>query len=178
MTDEPFDSVINPFDESDPRYDAWNYRHTDFREPALRAVKDYGARLDTYRAFDIYINDLMSDNAFMSNQSPPKKSLANTVFGTGEQVSYNQYDKTMNHLEICRELLLVSVDPMDLKRNWVYHLINEIENHTYNFTMTRTVGDKREGLENRVIQSKTTSEIKQWEASEKEKTDKKRGGWI
>jgi len=159
MTDEvvnQFDD--NPYDESDNRHDAWALRHTEYRELIISIANDNYLKYDTIMALKVLVNDVMSSNAFMSNQTPPKRSFKSMFEG---ESTFNQLEYTSVSIEECIEMFLASVDPLDTNKNIVYQIVNEILNHTMNFTLTRTVGKEREGVVNRIEHTKQTQEIKE-----------------
>ena len=117
----------------------------------------------------------MSSNAFMSNQTPPAKTLR-SFFGGGTPM--NKVEYTTLSIKEGKEWCLASCDPLDLNKNLLYQLMNEAISHTENFTLTRTVGEDREGRINRIMHTKTTQEIKQIEDEMKNKEDIKRNGWV
>jgi len=163
----------NPYDEVDSRHDAWSLRHTEYRELVISIANLNFLKYDTIMALKVLVNDLMSSNAFMSNQTPPKRGIKSMFSG---ESTFNQLEYTTISIEECIEMFLASVDPLDRNKNIIYQMVNEILNHTMNFTLTRTVGENREGIVNRIVHSKQTQEIKEWSASEKEKENiKKRG---
>ena len=176
MTDEennvnPYDD--NPYEEVDSRHDAWSLRHTEFRELIISLANDNFLKYDTIMALKVLVNDLMSSNAFMSNQTPPKKGMRRFLDGDD---SFNQLEYTILSIDEVIELFLASVDPLDRNKNIVYQIVKEIENHTKNFTLTRTVGKDREGVVNRIEHSKQTQEIKSTETAEQESNKIKRDG--
>ncbi|MFA5248755.1 MAG: hypothetical protein WC415_06130 [Patescibacteria group bacterium] len=170
----PYDDS-NPYEESDPRFESWELRHTEFRDYLLELSDDSSLKHDTKIALKVLINDWCSSNAFMSNQTPPKKSFSSFFSGSD---GFNQMDYTRICLEELIELFKASIDPLDKKKNVIYQVIKELENHTLNFTLTRTVGTEREGVVNRIQHTKTTTEMKNWEAQEQQKVDNKKKGFF
>lgn len=167
----PFDA--NPYDEVDERHDSWDLRHTEFRELVMSVVDENHLKWDTRAAIIVLVNDIMSSNAFMSNQTPPKKGMRRLLEG---EDSFNQFEYTLLSIDECIETCLASVDPLDRNKNIVFQIITDIKNHTENFTLTRTVGKDREGLLNRIKHNKETQEIKSTEVSEQESIKIKKGG--
>lgn len=166
MTDEvvnQFDD--NPYDEVDSRHDSWSLRHTEFRETTISILKNNFVKHDTMVAYEVLANDLMSSNAFMSNQTPPKRGLKSMFSGESQ---FNQLEYTKLSIDECIAMFYASVDPLDRNKNVVYQMVNELLNHTINFTLTRTIGDRREGLENRLVQTKHTQENRETALIEQE----------
>ena len=162
-----------PYEEGDSRHDAWALRHTEFRELKISLANKNFLKYDTIMALKVIVNDLMSSNAFMSNQTPPKRGIKRFLEG---EDSCNQLEYTTLSIDECMELFLASVDPLDRNKNIVYQIVKEIENHTKNFTLTRTVGKDREGVVNRIEHSKQTQEIRSTETAEQESVKIKKDG--
>lgn len=168
------DNVLaNPYDEGDLRHDAWELRNIPFGQQLLNTARKNGFKRDTIDALTILLNDIMSSNTMLSNQTPPAKTFRNLFDGSN---SFNQLQYTKLSITGCIERFLCSVHPTDKKKDIVYQMIADIMNHTENFTLTRTVGDDREGVVNRIEHSKTTQELKQYDMEQKETEKKKRAG--
>ena len=176
MTDEernvnPYDD--NPYEEGDPGHNAWALRHTELREHIVATANENFLKYDTTVALKMFVNDVMSSNAFMSNQTPPKRGIKRFLEG---EDSFNQLEYTILSFDECMEWYLASVDPLDRNKTVVYQMAKEIENHTKNFTLTRTVGKDREGIVNRIEHSKQTQEIRSTETAEQDNIKIKKDG--
>lgn len=161
----------NPHEEGSQLYDNWDTRNTAYKEQAIELLKEYNFHKQTIDALTPYILNYMSSNAFMSNLTPPKGKA--TMILTGTPPNPLAY-ANLSHSESALKLF-AAIHPCDKNKPVLYVLLDNIFKHTEIFTFSRVQGNERVGVTNRVIQTKTTQEIKQSEI-QKEQEDIKKGG--
>jgi len=165
----------NPYDETEQQssHERHDVRNTIYKEQIIKILYDGHYRYRTVKAIEAHVHNWMSQNFFLSNQSPKTKAL-------GNMTHFNQLEYTKLCHEESQLLLNVAIHPIDRRRSELYVLLDEIFKHTDNMTMTRTVGEDRVGVTNGVIVVKNVNEVKQEEIvkTEREEERKNKTGGI
>lgn len=176
MNPELIDS--NPYDEGTQLFDNYDTRNTPFKEQSILLLESFSFHKQTIDALTPFILNYMSSNAFMSNLTSDRKQGLSSIFKGLSGESGNGFNPlsfaNLSHSE-SGLMVIAGIHPCDKNKPELYILMDNISKHTELFTFSRTVGKDRVGLTNRVIQTKTTQEIKQ-EETIKEAENVKKGG--
>jgi hypothetical protein len=173
MSDYDSIGIDNPYEEGDLRHDAWELRNLPYKDQLYEIAKRNGCKRETLDSLEVLLDDIMSANMLMSNQTPPNKSVVSWL---GVSKSFNQLEYTKLSIRGCIERFMCGTHPTDRSKDIIYQMVADILNHTENETLTRTVGSEREGVVNRIAHSKTTSELRQIDEERRDTEKMKRGG--
>lgn len=165
----------NPFDDNTDAYTKWDLRNTVFKNQISKRIKESTLKYETIVTIEEFVNNYMSSNAFLSNQSASeiKGGWMNRTTHRFNTLAFTKLGHKESHL-----MMFASFNPTDIYNPELYVILDLIYKHTDLFTFTRTVGADRVGVRNDVVRTHSTQEIKSLEEREQEKVKELTGGVI
>lgn len=162
----------NPYDEYEQQtsHERHDLRNTIFKEQIVNKIRGGPFRFETVTALETFCLNYMSQNALLSNQTPPQKT------GMFKGSGFNQLEYTRLSHEESLLMLFASIHPIDIRRDELYVMLDEVLKHTDLFSFTRMVGNERIGITNGIVTVKNIQEIKQEEVKQEEEKKLKTGG--